>query len=140
MVALIYIALLKTKESNTIVMELDDSLVKPYWQATAEGDYERAYGLLTDNYRKDISLEDFITGHGKRRAEFGPILNAEIIRIKSSINIFTGRREHQVLYEIYYPNRTYRDYIMLKEEKKGEYFIEGTYRISAGNNLNYYLW
>jgi len=120
--------------------ELDEQIVQPYIRHVAEGDYIRAYALLSEDYRKEVPLEKFREGHDKRKLEVGTISACKMIRDQVLHNLFTPKREVRLMYEIYYGEKRHTGWVGLKEEETDRFAIDGTYRETAADSLDFLLW
>jgi hypothetical protein len=119
--------------------ELDTGIVETYCRFIAEGRYDEAYEqCLSSAYRRDVSREDFAGAHERVRTERGVLQSRELVRMKSSVNLFSGTRSVQLLYLLRYPDDEWRNYIIV-DNADGEWRIEGTYRKTV-QNLDYIVW
>lgn len=129
-----------TRNSVAEVQELDATLVSTYIEAVTAGDFKKAYEeCLSNDYRRDISLADFEQAHQQRRTDVGVIQSRKLVWRKSSINLFTRVKEHQVQYELHYPGQTWNGWIVLNNADDGAWRIDGTY-VKIGSGLNFKLW
>ncbi len=120
--------------------ELDEKLVQPYVSLSAAGEYQQAYKLLSKDYRKEVSLEEFSRGHLKRKQEKGVITSIRMIRDEVLYNLFSSRRNVRLYYEIYYGEKRETGWIQLTEDEKDFFTIDGTYRETASGSLEFVLW
>ncbi|HPS58248.1 MAG TPA: hypothetical protein PK514_09095 [Spirochaetota bacterium] len=117
-----------------------DIIVDTYCSHVAEGRYREAYNeCLNAQYRKDISLDDFISSHEKRKKELGIPVEKTRTYDKENYNIFSGVKEYQLTYELKYANATHHEHIKLNNED-GSFLIEGTYTSSSSKTLRFMIW
>jgi hypothetical protein len=119
---------------------LDEQIVQRYVRHVADGDYVSAYALLSVDYRKEVPLEKFSEEHQKRKREMGIISSCKMIRDKVLHNLFSPRREVLLMYEMYYDNQRHTGWLKLREEETDRFAIDGTYRKTAGDSLEFMLW
>lgn len=137
---LAYFFVTGTRKSAAEVQELDATLINTYIQAVAAGDFRKVYEeCLSADYRRNITLADFEKAHQQRRADMGVIQNRKLTWQKSSINLFTRIKEHQVQYELQYPGQTWNGWMVLNNADDGAWRIDGTY-VKMGSGLNFKLW
>lgn len=120
--------------------DLDKNIVQPYIAAVVAGDYQRAYSFLASSYRREFAFEKFSAAHAKRRTEMGTVLAARMIRDQTLHTLFSSKREVRLYYELNYKNKKLTGWVILEEEEKGRFAIEGTYRETAGESLDFVLW
>ncbi len=123
-----------------VTAQLDVHIVQRYIRHVAEGDYVRAYALLSEDYRKEVALQTFREGHEKRKGEMGIISACKMIRDEVLYNIFSPKREIRLKYEIIYGDQRHTGWVKLKEEETDRFAIDGTYRETAGDSLEFMLW
>jgi len=139
-VAWISVLIFRSMKPGPSAEELDATLVENYIQYIASGDFTSAYEkCLNADYRRDVSLSDFQKAQEKRRAEMGIIQKREIRRARTSYNLFSPVRQHQILYALQYPSKEWMGYIVLSDAD-GEWRIEGTYIKSASDTLTFRVW
>lgn len=136
---LVYFFVTGTRQSAAEVQELDATLVNAYIQAVAEGNFKKAYeDCLSADYRRNITLADFEKVQQQRRAEMGIIQNRKLMWRNNSRNLFSGVKEHQVMYELQYPGQTWNGWLVLTNAD-GAWRIDGTY-VKIGSGLNFKVW
>lgn len=123
-----------------IAADLDKQIVQPYIDLVAAGDYARAYELLSVDYRKEVPLETFATGHEKRKQENGIISANELFRDHVIHNLFSPKREVRLKYFLFYGERRETGWVILQEEDTDRFAIDGTYYESVGDSLDFRLW
>ncbi len=119
---------------------LDQEIVQRYVGHVAEGAYVRAYALLSEDYRKEVPLEKFREGHEKRKAEVGIITSCTLIRDEVLYNIFSPKREIRLKYEFFYEEKRHTGWVKLREEETDRFAIDGTYRETVGDSIEFMLW
>jgi hypothetical protein len=120
--------------------EVDATVVENYCRFVAEGNYKDAYEqCLTAKYRKEATLDAFARAHEKRKAEVGVLQERELVRDQASWNLFSKTKEYQFIYELKYPSKSYREYMVVNDED-GAFRIDGTYHSTAGDTLDFLLW
>ncbi len=138
--AWVSVLIFKSRKPGPSVRELDATLVESYVQHIAKGDFISAYEkCLNADYKRDIPLSDFQKAHEKRRLKMGVIQKREIRRVRTSYNLFSPVRQHQILYDLQYPGREWMGYMVLSDAN-GEWRIEGTYVNSASRTLTFTVW
>lgn len=70
----------------------------------------------------------------------GTVLAARMIRDQTLHTLFSSKREVRLYYELNYKNKKLTGWVILEEEEKGRFAIEGTYRETAGESLDFVLW
>ena len=123
-----------------VASELDQKIVQLYIKAVAEGDYRSAYERLSKSYCDEVPFEKFKGGHEKRRIEKGVISSCRMIHDQVLHNLFSSKRDVQLMYELFYGDRRETGWVKLEEEEKNRFAIEGTYRENAADTLDFYLW
>ncbi|HSQ35929.1 MAG TPA: hypothetical protein VLQ89_08060 [Candidatus Binatia bacterium] len=120
--------------------DLDRQIVRPYIAAVVAGDHRRAYALLSSGYRREVPFERFRAWHAKRRLETGTITAARLLRDQTLHTIFSSKRDVRLFYELDYHGKKIHAWVILEEEEKNRFAIEGTYRETAGESLDFMLW
>lgn len=121
------------------IEEIDTGIVESYCRLVASERYGEAYDeCLSAAYRRAVSREDFVQAMGELREDRGALQSRELLRMKSSVNIFTGTRSVQLLYLLRYPEEERRNYVVV-DNRDGEWRIEGTYRRTT-QYLDFALW
>ncbi|WPL16400.1 hypothetical protein Thiowin_01354 [Thiorhodovibrio winogradskyi] len=123
-----------------MLADLDKQIVQPYIAMVAADEYDRAYDLLSEDYRKEVPLETFSAGHEKRQQEKGVISANELIRDSVIYNLFSTKREVRLKYVLYYGDNRETGWIILQEEDTDQFAIDGTYYESVGDSLDFRLW
>lgn len=138
--AWVSVLIFKSQKPGPSAEELDATLVQNYVEYIAKEDFAAAYEkCLNADYKRDISPADFQKAHEKRKAEMGIIQKREIRRVKTSYNLFSPVRQHQILYVLQYPGKEWMGYMVLSDAD-GEWKIEGTYVSSASDTLTFIVW
>lgn len=121
--------------------ELDQKIVQPYIRSVASGDYESAYMMLAEGYRREVSLEKFQGAQEKRRVEKGTVTNARLHLDQVLRTLFSSKREVRLFYKLQYTGGGEETgWIILEEGERNVFSIEGTYRENAGETLDFVVW
>jgi hypothetical protein len=120
--------------------QLDQTIVQPYIRAVASGDYESAYMMLAEGYRREVSLEKFRGAQEKRRAVKGTVIEARLYLDQVLRTLFSSKREVRIFYKLRYQSGEDTGWVILEEGEKNVFCIEGTYRENAGDSLDFVVW
>ncbi len=123
-----------------MLADLDKQIVQPYIALVASGDYDRAYALLSRNYRKEAPLEAFSEAHDRRKQDKGLISANELIKDQLIRSLFSSKREARLKYLLYYGDNRETGWVILKEEDTDQFAIDGTYYGGVGDGLTFRLW
>lgn len=120
--------------------ELDEKLVGIYCDLVAAGRAGEAYDrCLARSYREEVGRDAFIAAHAKRLRETGQVQGRKVIHTQETSNLFDGERRTYIRYEVRYPaGPQYLDVVLTDSD--GDFRIEGTYRLNAGETLDFVLW
>lgn len=136
----------KPRGPRMSVTELDQTLVETYCRLIAAGEYEAAYErCLNADYRGQASLKGFREAQERRRADMGVVEGRELVNRRSSINLFSRIREHQLQYRLRYrhpgneDSRSWPVWIVVNDAD-GEWRVEGTYESAASGTLDFVVW
>jgi hypothetical protein len=137
---LVWLAIRGGAKDQEAVREIDRTVVAEYARLVAEGRFAEAHEkCLAASYRRAAPLEKFVAAHEKRRLELGPLQGCKLLRFTAHRNLFSPRRELQLLYELTYPGGPRPEYVTV-DDVDGAWRIEGTYHLSAGGTFDFMVW